>query len=260
MLDDAAAPGYDAELAGLHAAVLAFSTTSHTPVRAVSWSLAKLVAAPIAALVAVTSLGGGVALAAATGNLPDAAQGLAAKLGAPAPDERADTGADDVEAHRPDTGATPARTGQGRCTAITVGGKDAHGKALQSAPLAAAVAEGCPGSALPGSQRSRSAKDEVAVKAVKPAAPVKPVKPVPAAKAGTAYRPQTDRPGTTVKPGTTVPADKRASAVKPTKAAPADSPDAAPGPSGGTTTERTAPARQTRKAPVQQSRSDEPRA
>ena len=246
VLDDAAAPGYDAELAGLHDAVLAFATTSHTPVRAVSWSLAKLVAAPIAALVAVTSLGGGVALAAATGNLPDAVQNLAGKLGAPAPGERADKGADDLQAHRPDTRATPTRVGQGRCIAITRGGKDTRGTALQSAPLAAAVAEGCPASAVPGSQRSRTAKGEVADKAVKPA---------PATKTGTAHKPA-GQPGTTVKPGTTAPADEPAKTVK---TAPADSPDAAPGPSGGVSTERSARARQAPKAPVRHSGPDEPR-
>ena len=80
VLDAASAPGLDAELTGQHAATAAFLASSTSPERAVSWSLAKLIATPVAAVVAVTGMTGGVALAAATGNLPAAAQSLASKV------------------------------------------------------------------------------------------------------------------------------------------------------------------------------------
>ena len=176
VLDDAAAPGYDAELVGVHAAVLAFATTPYAPAHAVSWSLARFVATPVAALVAVSSLGGGVALAAATGSLPDAVQGIAAKLGAPAPDQPGTRAPDprtpSRDEPRPGTGAAPTQTGEGRCTAVTVGGKDGGaGRALQSAPLSAAVATGCPYRAAPGSRRSETAQDRLADKPGKPGKP-----------------------------------------------------------------------------------------
>ena len=53
VLDAASAPGLDAELTGRSAATVAFLSSSTAPERAVSWSLAKLVATPVAAVVAV---------------------------------------------------------------------------------------------------------------------------------------------------------------------------------------------------------------
>ena len=61
VLDAASAPGLDAELTGRHAATAAFLSSSTAPERAVSWSLAKLIATPVAAVVAVTGMTGGVA-------------------------------------------------------------------------------------------------------------------------------------------------------------------------------------------------------
>ena len=170
VLDAAAAPGLDAELVGQHAASAAFLSSSTTPERAVSWSLAKLIATPVAALVAVTSLTGGVALAAASGNLPAGAQGLASKIGAPAPaGERG-------EAQRSATAtANLGKTNRGRCTAVTMGSKATQGKALQAPPLVGKT--GCAPKAKPGSQRSATATANLANKPAKPVKPAKPAKP-----------------------------------------------------------------------------------
>ena len=105
VLTAAAAPGHPSELTGLGAATAAF-TSANLSERAVSWNIAKIIATPVAAVVAVTGLTGGVALAAATGHLPDAAQLVASKVGAPEP-ESAKT--DDAGSQRSAT-ATAALT------------------------------------------------------------------------------------------------------------------------------------------------------
>ena len=178
VLDAAAAPGLDAELVGQLAASAAFLSSSTTPERAVSWSLAKLIATPVAALVAVTSLTGGVALAAATGNLPAGAQGLASKVGAPTPTPASagEPAGERGEAQRSATAtANLGKTNRGRCTAVTMGSKVTQGKALQAPPLVGKT--GCAPKAKPGSQRSATATANLANKPAKPAKPVKPVKP-----------------------------------------------------------------------------------
>ena len=182
VLDAAAAPGLDAELVGQHAASAAFLSSSTTPERAVSWSLAKLIATPVAAVVAVTGLTGGVALAAATGNLPAGAQSLASKVGAPAPaGERG-------EAQRSATAtANLGKTNRGRCTAVTMGSKATQGKALQAPPLAGKT--GCAPKAKPGSQRSATATANLVDKPAKPVKPVKPAKPAKPAAPATAADP-----------------------------------------------------------------------
>ena len=179
VLDAAAAPGLDAELVGQLAASAAFLSSSTTPERAVSWSLAKLIATPVAALVAVTSLTGGVALAAASGNLPAGAQGLASKVGAPAPAPA--SAGERGEAQRSATAtANLGKTNRGRCTAVTMGSKATQGKALQAPPLVGKT--GCAPKAKPGSQRSATATANLANKPAKPAKPVKAAKPAKPAK------------------------------------------------------------------------------
>ena len=221
VLDAAAAPGLDAELVGQRAASAAFLSSSTSPERAVSWSLAKLIATPVAAVVAVTGLTGGVALAAATGNLPAGAQGLASKIGAPAPaGERG-------EAQRSATAtANLAKTNRGRCTAVTMGSKATQGKALQAPPLAGKT--GCrtaPAKAEPGSQRSATATANLLDKPAKPAKPVKPAKAAKPAAPATAADPA-GRPTT---PGRSEGTARRDSAARPEGAA---RPDSAARPAG----------------------------
>ena len=199
VLDAAAAPGLDAELVGQHAASAAFLSSSTTPERAVSWSLAKLIATPVAAVVAITGMTGGVALAAATGNLPAGAQSLASKIGAPAPAgerEAGQRGAGERGAGERSATATANlnKTNRGRCTAVTMGNKAAHGKALQAPPLVGKTS--CPATptkAKPGSQRSATATANLLDKPAKPVKPAKPAKPArpaaPAAATDNAARP-----------------------------------------------------------------------
>ena len=160
VLDDAAAPGHDAELLGLTAATAAFVFASHAPEPALSWSLAKLITAPVLAVMALTATTGGVALAAATGNLPNTAQRLASHLGAPAPD------ADQTRSATATANLT--KTNRGRCTAVTMGNKDSNGKALKAAPLSSAAAANCPARTAPGSQRSETATARLENKLAKP--------------------------------------------------------------------------------------------
>ena len=194
VLDAAAAPGLDAELVGQHAASAAFLSSSTTPERAVSWSLAKLIATPVAAVVAVTGLTGGVALAAATGNLPAVAQSLASKIGAPAPAGEREAGQRGAGERSATATANLNKTNRGRCTAVTMGNKAAHGKALQAPPLVGKTS--CPATptkAKPGSQRSATATANLLDKPAKPVKPAKPAKPArpaaPAAAAEPAARP-----------------------------------------------------------------------
>lgn len=187
VLDAAAAPGRPSELEGLSAATAAFMSST-PPERAVSWSLAKLVATPVAAVVAVTGLTGGVALAAATGSLPDAVQDFAANLGAPA--------ADRDETDGPATPTATVKLNRGRCVAVTMGNKTTQGKALQTAPLSAA-ASACPSAAAPGSNRSETA---TAILESKPAKSAKP----------------TAKPDKSAKPARTAPAGRPTDAGKPT--------------------------------------------
>lgn len=172
VLDAAAAPGHASELTGLGAATAAFTSANHLE-RPVSWTLAKLIATPVAAVVAVTGLTGGVALAAATGNLPGAAQQLASKVGAPAPQ------ADDAGSQRSATAtAALSKPTPGRCKAITRIGVSSP--ATKAAPH---TVTGCATVKAPGSQRSETAtailKDKPA-KATKPTKPVKPATPATA--------------------------------------------------------------------------------
>ena len=170
VLDAASAPGLGAELTGQHAATAAFLASSTSPERAVSWSLAKLIATPVAAVLAVTSMTGGVALAAATGNLPAAAQSLASKVGAPAP-----VGGKAGAERSATATASLAKTNRGRCTAVTMGNKTQQGKALQAPPLVGKT--GCATTTKPGSQRSATATANLLDKPAKPVKPAKPAKP-----------------------------------------------------------------------------------
>lgn len=214
VLGAAAAPGRPSELEGLTAATAAFtcsSTSATRPERAVSWFV-KL-ATPVVAVVTVTGMTGGVALAAATGSLPDSVQQLASNLGAPAPDS-------DDEVQRPATAtATIGTGGRGRCVAVTMGAKQTRGRALQASPLAAAVANGCPTKAAPGSNRSATA---TAVLKAKPARPAKPAKPKTAArpaKPEKAAKPaKPEKPVTPAKPVRPAGAGKPAEAGKPSGA------------------------------------------
>lgn len=187
-LDAAAAPGHASELTGLGAATAAFTSATLSE-RPVSWTLAKLVATPVAAVLAVTGLTGGVALAAATGHLPDGAQQLASRAGAPAPDRATTTRPDQSDQAGSQRSATAtvalAKPTPGRCNAVTRIG--AGSPAAGAAPLSGA---GCAGLKAPGSQRSatatarlqaKPAKPAKAAKATRPAKPAKPARPVQAA-------------------------------------------------------------------------------
>ncbi|MBC7372394.1 MAG: hypothetical protein H7323_00190 [Frankiales bacterium] len=169
VLNAAAAPGHASELTGLEAATAAFTSTTLLE-RPVSWTLAKLIATPVAAVVAVTGLTGGVALAAATGHLPGPAQQLASKVGAPAPNSAA---TDEAGSQRSAT-ATAALTKPtpGRCNAVTRIG--ANSPAAKAAPLSGA---GCTSVKAPGSQRSETATATLKDKPVKATKPAKPAKP-----------------------------------------------------------------------------------
>ena len=227
VLDAASAPGLGAELTGQHAATAAFLASSTSPERAVSWSLAKLIATPVAAVVAVTGMTGGVALAAATGNLPAAAQSLASKVGAPAPvGEKA-------EAQRSATAtASLTKTNRGRCTAVTMGNKTTQGKALQAPPLAAAGKATCPAASAPGSQRSATATANLADKPAKPTKPVKPAKPAKPTKPAKPSEPAAPtKPATPTKPAPPAKPVKPATAADPAGAAKTAHPDAASAPS-----------------------------
>ena len=173
VLAAATAPGHASELTGLGAATAAF-TAANPSERAMSRTLTKLIATPVAAVVAVTGLTGGVALAAATGNLPTAAQQLASKIGAPAPGSAANDSnvANNTDAagagNQRSATATAALTKPtpGRCKAVTRIGSNSS--AAKAAPLSGA---GCVTPKVPGSQRSATATANLLNKPAKPGKP-----------------------------------------------------------------------------------------
>lgn len=138
---DASAPSHAHELEGLSAALTAFSASQPNPRRSpVKTLLASLLAAKaLAATAAVASIGG-IALAAATGSLPPAAQNAAHHL-VRAPAAASTHAASGRSVTSPDTtdptpqvtpSATPSPSLVGLCRAYGAGVATAKGKALDN--------------------------------------------------------------------------------------------------------------------------------
>ncbi len=138
LLGAAAAPTHEDELAGLTAAVTAFSLAKPPPRRNPMMSvLAKLIA--VKALVATIGAAtvGGVALAAATGTLPAPIQTVAHNtVGAPSAvssEEEVDATETPEQADAtPTKTATPSPNLVGLCRAYGAGVATSHGKALEN--------------------------------------------------------------------------------------------------------------------------------
>jgi hypothetical protein len=142
LLADASAPAQPDELDGLSAALTAFSASQLRPRRSpVKTILASLLATKALAVTAAAASIGGVALAAATGSLPPAAQNAAHNL-VRAPAGAHSDGTDDVnERTSPATiratpsakpSATPSPSLVGLCRAYSAGVATANGKALDN--------------------------------------------------------------------------------------------------------------------------------
>jgi hypothetical protein len=146
VLADASAPAQSDELVGLSAALTAFSASQPIPRRSpVKTLIAGLLAAKaaLAATAAAASIGG-IALAAATGSLPTAAQNAAHDLvHAPAAASAHSAALDDDETEptssetpsdtsSPSPSATPHPSLVGLCRAYGAGVATSHGKALDN--------------------------------------------------------------------------------------------------------------------------------
>ena len=142
LLADAAAPAQQHELEGLSAALNAFRASRPTPRRSpVKTLLASMLAAKGIAAAAVAASIGGLALAAATGSLPPAAQNAAHDLvRAPAAssqpvavDSKADTASQSAAS------ATPSPSLVGLCRAYSAGVATSNGKALDNPAFTALI-------------------------------------------------------------------------------------------------------------------------
>jgi hypothetical protein len=136
LLADAAAPAQEHELDGLSAALNAFCASRPTPRRSpVKTLLASLLAAKGVAAAAATASIGGLALAAATGSLPPAAQNAAHDLvRAPAASSQS-ADADnksDTATQQSAPSATPSPSMIGLCRAYSAGVATSKGKALDN--------------------------------------------------------------------------------------------------------------------------------
>lgn len=137
LLADASASAQPHEFEGLSAALTAFHAHRPDPRRSfVKPVLAKLLAVKALAVTASVAGLGGVALAAATGSLPPAAQNAAHDLvGAPAASSPSDAARQDAS-HKPTAAPTPEATPSpslvGLCRAYGAGVATAQGKALDN--------------------------------------------------------------------------------------------------------------------------------
>lgn len=131
LLADAAAPAQEHELEGLSAALNAFCASRRTPRRSPVKTL--LAAKGVAAAAAAASIGG-LALAAATGSLPPAAQNAAHDL-VRAPAASSQSAASDNRtdaATQSAPSATPSPSMIGLCRAYSAGVATSKGKALDN--------------------------------------------------------------------------------------------------------------------------------
>jgi hypothetical protein len=131
LLADASAPAQPHEVDGLSAALTAFSASQPNPRRSpVKLLIASLLATKAFAATAAVASVGGIALAAATGSLPPAAQNAAHDLvHAPAAASAHSARAD---AKAPTSRATPSPSLVGLCHAYGAGVATAKGKALDN--------------------------------------------------------------------------------------------------------------------------------